>query len=137
VHPVALYIYIHIYIYIRIPFKYTWDRNWEFIGVTFFSLFITCFGPLRVIFRWNTITSLTYLEKAIDITTDPLFHNLSLIIHIILSLLSIIIILSLLSIIREIVKQRIRCNIYGFLKICKWCNCISPEGTETCCEQRE
>jgi hypothetical protein len=38
-----------------------------------FSLFTTCFGP----FRWNTITSLTYLEKAIDITTDPLFHNFS------------------------------------------------------------
>jgi hypothetical protein len=30
------------------------------------------FRPLRAIFRWNTITSLTYLEKAIDITTDPL-----------------------------------------------------------------
>jgi hypothetical protein len=28
---------------------------------------------------------------------------------------------------RQIVKQRIRCNIDGFLKICKWCNCISPE----------
>jgi hypothetical protein len=27
VHPVALCI--------RIPFKYTWDPNWEFIGVTF------------------------------------------------------------------------------------------------------
>jgi hypothetical protein len=37
VHPVALCI--------SIPFKYTCDRNWEFIGVTFFSLFTTCFGP--------------------------------------------------------------------------------------------
>jgi hypothetical protein len=37
VHPVALCV--------RIPFKYTCDRNWEFIGVTFFSLFTTCFGP--------------------------------------------------------------------------------------------
>jgi hypothetical protein len=37
--------------------------------------------PLRAIFKWYTITSLTYLEKAIGITTDPLFHNFSLIIH--------------------------------------------------------
>jgi hypothetical protein len=28
---------------------------------------------------------------------------------------------------RQIVKQRIRCNIDGFLKICNSCNCISHE----------
>jgi hypothetical protein len=37
VHPVALCIHI--------PFKYTCDRKWEFISVTFLSLFTTCFGP--------------------------------------------------------------------------------------------
>jgi hypothetical protein len=59
---------------------YTRDRNWEFIGVIFL-LVHNMFRPLRAIFRWNTFTSLIYLEKAIDITTDPLFHNLSLIIY--------------------------------------------------------
>jgi hypothetical protein len=57
---------------------YTRDRNWEFIDVIF--LFVhNMFWPLRAIFMWNTIILLIYLEKAIDITTDPLFHNLSLI----------------------------------------------------------
>jgi hypothetical protein len=39
VHPVALCI--------RIPFKYTCDRNWEFIGVTFFLSVHNIFRPLR------------------------------------------------------------------------------------------
>jgi hypothetical protein len=47
----------------------------------FFLSVHNVFRPLRAIFRWNTITSLTYLEKAIDITPDPLFHNLFPIIH--------------------------------------------------------
>jgi hypothetical protein len=34
---------------------------------------------------------------------------------------------------RQIVKQRIRCNIDGFLKICD----VIVIVTETCCEQRE
>jgi hypothetical protein len=59
---------------------YTRDRNWEFIGVVFL-LVHNIFRSLRAILRWNTITLLIYLEKAIDITTDPLFHNLSLIIY--------------------------------------------------------
>jgi hypothetical protein len=87
---------------------YARDRNWEFIGVIFL-LVHNMFRPLWAIFRWNTITLLTriqgaasslpfsygnchmkkvaslphsvYLEEAIDIITDPLFHNLSLIIY--------------------------------------------------------
>jgi hypothetical protein len=59
---------------------YTRDRNWEFIDVIF--LFVhNMFWPFRAIFRRNTIILLIYLEKAIDITMDPLFHNLSLIIY--------------------------------------------------------
>jgi hypothetical protein len=50
---------------------YTRDRNWEFIGVIFL-LVHNIFRPLRAIFKWNTITLVTYLEKATDITTDPL-----------------------------------------------------------------
>jgi hypothetical protein len=64
---------------IRIPLQYTRDRNWEFIGVTFILSDHNMFRPLRAILRWNTTTSLTYFEKAIDITTDPLFYNCSLI----------------------------------------------------------
>jgi hypothetical protein len=56
------------------------NHNWQFIGVIFL-LVHNMFRPLRAIFRWNTITVLIHLEKAIDITTDPLFHNLSLIIY--------------------------------------------------------
>jgi hypothetical protein len=37
------------------------------------------FRPLRAILKWNTTTSITYFEKAIDTTTDPLFYNCSLI----------------------------------------------------------
>jgi hypothetical protein len=59
---------------------YTHDRNWEFIDVIFL-LVHNMFRPLLAIFRWNTITLLIYLEKAIDITMEPLFHNLSLIIY--------------------------------------------------------
>jgi hypothetical protein len=51
---------------------YTRDRNWEFIDVIF--LFVhNMFWPLQAILRWNTIILLVYLEKAIDITMDPLF----------------------------------------------------------------
>jgi hypothetical protein len=59
---------------------YTRDRNWEFIDVIFL-LVHNMFRSLLAIFRWNTITLLTYLEKAIAITTDPLFYNLSRIIY--------------------------------------------------------
>jgi hypothetical protein len=59
---------------------YTRDRNWEFIGVIFLLVHIM-FRPLRAIFKWNAIILLIYLEKAIDITTDPLFHNLLLSIY--------------------------------------------------------
>jgi hypothetical protein len=59
---------------------HTRDRNWEFIGVIFL-LAHNMFRLRRAILRWNKITLLIYLEKAIDITTDPLFHNLSLIIY--------------------------------------------------------
>jgi hypothetical protein len=59
---------------------YTRDRNWEFIGVIFLLVHNMC-RPLRAILKWNTIRVLIYLEKAIDITTDPLLHNLSLIIY--------------------------------------------------------
>jgi hypothetical protein len=59
---------------------YTRDHNWEFIGAIFL-LVHNMFRSLRAILRWNAITLLIYLEKAIDITTDPLFHNLSLIIY--------------------------------------------------------
>jgi hypothetical protein len=59
---------------------YTRARNSEFIGVIFLLVY-NIFRPLRAIFRRNTITLLIYLEKAIAITTDPLFHNLSLIIY--------------------------------------------------------
>jgi hypothetical protein len=59
---------------------YTRDRNWEFIGVIFL-LVHNMFRPLRAILKWNTITLHIYLEKAIDITTDPSFHYLSLIIY--------------------------------------------------------
>jgi hypothetical protein len=71
VHPVA--------ICIRIPLKYTCDRNWEFTGVTFILSVHNMFRPPRAILRWNTTTSLTYFEKAIDTTPDPLFCNCSLI----------------------------------------------------------
>jgi hypothetical protein len=50
---------------------YTRDRNWKFIDVIFLFLH-NMFRPLRAILRWNNLL-LTYLEKAIDITTDPLF----------------------------------------------------------------
>jgi hypothetical protein len=70
VHPVALCICI--------PLKYTCDRNWEFIGVIILSVH-NMFRPLWAILKWNTTTSLTYFEKAIDTTTDPLFYNCSLI----------------------------------------------------------
>jgi hypothetical protein len=49
VHPVALCI--------RIPFKYTCDRNWEFIGVTFILSVHNIFRHLRAILRRNTTTS--------------------------------------------------------------------------------
>jgi hypothetical protein len=67
VHPVAVQIYL------RSQLRIYWCY--------FFLSVHNMFRPLKAIFRWNTITSLTYFEKAIDITTDPLFHNLSLIIH--------------------------------------------------------
>jgi hypothetical protein len=59
-----------------IPLKYTCDRNWEFIGVTFILSVHNMFRPLRAILRRNTTTSLTYFEKAINTTTDPLFLRL-------------------------------------------------------------
>jgi hypothetical protein len=43
-----------------------------------FSLFATCFG-LYGPSSGDTTTSLTYFEKTIDTTTDPLFYNCSLI----------------------------------------------------------
>jgi hypothetical protein len=43
-----------------------WRKRWDHY----------MFRPLQVKYYY-----ITYLEKANDITTDPLFHNLSLIIH--------------------------------------------------------
>jgi hypothetical protein len=75
-HPRTLQLSKETYIFQTYPR----DRNREFIGVILL-LVHNMFRPLRAIFRWNTISLLIYLEKAIDITTDPLFHNLSLIIY--------------------------------------------------------
>jgi hypothetical protein len=50
VHSVAL----------RIPLKYTRDRNWEFIGVTFILSVQNMFRPLRALLKWNT-TNITYI----------------------------------------------------------------------------
>jgi hypothetical protein len=60
---------------------YTGVRNWEFIGVIFLlahNIVSASLGHPQV--KHNYITYI-YLENAIDITTDPLFHNLSLIIY--------------------------------------------------------
>jgi hypothetical protein len=67
--------YVHVYLSIYIPAIAT--ENFLVI----FLLVHNMFRPLRAILRWNIITLHIYLEKAIYITTDPLFHNLSLIIY--------------------------------------------------------
>jgi hypothetical protein len=40
-----------------------------------FSLFTTCFGPYGPSSGEIQLHHLTYFEKAIDTTTDPLFYN--------------------------------------------------------------
>jgi hypothetical protein len=131
---------VHIGKLLHIPLKYTCNCNWEFIGVTFILSVHNMFRPLWAILRWNTTTSLTYFVKSINTTTDPLFYNCSLI-----WCKSLIIYFTIHIMVNEflfyrkvdnkrltpyelaIVKQRIRCSIDGFFKICKWCSCISPE----------
>jgi hypothetical protein len=62
---------------IRIPLNHICDRNWEFFGVPFYSLcsqhVSAPTGHPQV--KYNYVT---YFEKAINTTTDPLFYNCSL-----------------------------------------------------------